>query len=95
MENYKALVKEFLAESTGLLRKDRNLTQEQLSERLHISSRSYGDLERGKYCFSAPALLSLLAMLKDEEVKEFLDKFRQKIGAAESSESASSNSPSR
>ena len=72
-------VKEYLAEYTDTLRKKRKLTQEKMAERLHITSRAYGDLERGKYCFSAIALLFLLLMLKDDEVKEFLDGFREKV----------------
>lgn len=79
MNLYKMLVREFLAEYVDTLRKGRNLTQEKMAEYLHITSRAYGDLERGKYCFSAIALLFLLLMLKDDELREFLDGFRKRV----------------
>ena len=60
MKAYKALVRELLAECTGTLRKSRDLTQEELAEQLRITGRAYGDLERGKYCFSTITLLFLL-----------------------------------
>lgn len=83
MESYKARTKEFLAEYTDTLRRQRKLTQEQMAEQLHITSRAYGDLERGKYCFSAIALLFLLLMLGEDEVKGFLERFRGEIHALE------------
>lgn len=83
MESYKARAKEFLAEYVDELRRERQLTQEQMAERLHITCRAYGDLERGKYCFSAVALLFLLLMLGEDEIKGFLDKFRGEIAAPE------------
>ena len=81
MKSYKMLTKEFLAEYTASLRKMQNLTQEEMAERLHITSRAYGDLERGKYCFSTIALLSLLLMLNDQELKDFLDEFCKRVYA--------------
>lgn len=55
------------------------LTQEEMAEALRITSRAYGDLERGKYCFSSVALLFLLLMLENNEVNEFLQHFREKV----------------
>ncbi len=83
MNRYKTLVKEFLAEYTGTLRKFRNLTQEEMAERLRITSRAYGDLERGKYCFCTIALLFLLLMLNEEELRIFLKKYRERVYALE------------
>ena len=88
MKLYKMLAKEFLAEYTDTLRKLRNLTQEEMAERLRITSRAYGDLERGKYCFSAIALLFLLLMLNDDELKVFLERFRKRVYDLEHKEAA-------
>ncbi len=83
MRPYKMLVRKLLATYTSTLRKDRNLTQEKMAEQLRITSRAYGDLERGKYCFSAVALLFLLLMLKDDELKDLLEEFRSQVQALE------------
>lgn len=88
MKLYKMLAKGFLAEYTDTLRKLRNLTQEEMAERLRITSRAYGDLERGKYCFSAIALLFLLLMLNDDELKVFLERFRKRVYDLEHKEAA-------
>ena len=48
MKPYKTLVREVLSKYAGALRGDRGLTQEEMSELLRITSRAYGDLERGK-----------------------------------------------
>ena len=79
MKLYKMLVKEFLAEYTDALRKLRSLTQEEMAEQLHITSRAYGDLERGKYCFSTISLLFLLLMLSNDELKDLLNEFRKRV----------------
>ena len=79
MTRYKRFVREFLSEYTDTLRKLRGLTQEEMAEQLRITSRAYGDLEQGKYCFSAIALLFLLLMLSDEERKRFLENFHKRI----------------
>lgn len=47
MKLYKVLAKEFLVECTAALRKNRGLTQEEMAERLRITSPAYGDLELG------------------------------------------------
>ena len=88
MKLYKTLVKKFLAEYVDKLRKRRNLTQENMAENLRITSRAYGDLERGKYCFSTIPLLFLLLMMTEEEVKEFLEEFRTKSHEFEQKEAA-------
>ena len=88
MKPYKTLVREVLSKYAGALRGDRGLTQEEMSELLRITSRAYGDLERGKYCVSAVALLFLLLMLNDRELKELLDRFRKKVYALEHNEAA-------
>ena len=55
--------------------------QEEMAEQLHITSRAYGDLERGRYCFSAAPLLFLLLMLSDRELAAFLGGFRERARA--------------
>ena len=88
MKQYRVLARNFLAETTNALRKRRNLTQDEMAERLRITSRAYGDLERGKYCSSAVALLFLLLMLSEEEVKDFLKEFRKRVDELEHKEAA-------
>lgn len=88
MSCYKKLTKEFLTEYTDRFRKRRNLTQEEMAEQLRITTRAYGDLERGKFCFSTIALLFLLLMLNDGELKAFLDGFRKRVHELEHREAA-------
>ena len=88
MKQYKMLVREFLAGYTETFRKTQGLTQDKMAEALHITSRSYGDLERGKYCFSAITLLFLLLTLGDEEQKLLLEGFREKVRELEHKEAA-------
>lgn len=88
MKQYRMLAREFLAETANTLRKRRNLTQDEMAERLRITSRAYGDLERGKYCFSAVALLFLLLMLSEEEAACFLKEFRKRVDELEHKEAA-------
>ncbi len=88
MKQYRALARNFLAEYVNALRKRRNLTQDEMAERLRITSRAYGDLERGKYCFSAVALLFLLLMLSEDEAKDFLREFRKRVDELEHKEAA-------
>lgn len=88
MPIYKTMAREFLSEYTDTLRKNKHLTQEKMAEYLHITSRAYGDLEKGKYCFSALTLLFLLLMLTDNEVKSFLVEFRKRVKELEHQEVA-------
>lgn len=87
MTQYKEITKEFLSSYADGLRKRRALTQEKMADCLHITSRAYGDLERGKYCFSANALLFLLLMLEEPELSGFLKSYRSKIFALEERDS--------
>lgn len=88
MKQYRALARDFLAEYVNALRKHRNLTQDEMAEQLRITSRAYGDLERGKYCFSAVALLFLLLMLSEEEAVAFLKEFHKRVDELEHKEAA-------
>mgnify|MGYP005774047737 CR=1 FL=1 len=66
---YKLVVWDFLADYVKGWRAQQSprLTQEDMAERLHISSRAYGDLERKTYCFSTMLLIYFLVRLSDEE----------------------------
>ena len=59
-----------------------------MAEKLCISGRAYSDLERGIYCFSAVALVFLLLMLEEGEIKELLSPLRDEIEKAEGREVA-------
>ena len=83
MTAYKQLVRAFFSEAAYAIRRRRELTQEEMAERMRISCRAYGDLERGKYSFSTLALIFFLLMLEDEEVIELLAAFRRKVKALE------------
>lgn len=88
MKHYKVFIREFLASWAVALRKSRKLTQEEMAEQLRITSRAYGDLERGKFCFSAIALLFFMVMLSDEELLSFRNEFRVRMSAFEQGEAA-------
>ena len=88
MKQYRTLARELLAETANTLRKHRDLTQDEMAEHLRITSRAYGDLERGKYCFSAVTLLFLLLMLSEEEAASLLKEFRRRVDELEHKEAA-------
>ena len=56
MSGYKVLLQKQFSLQVKALRHKRNLTQEEMSEHLHITSRAYSDLERGCSC-PGPAVL--------------------------------------
>ena len=88
MNLYKSTLRSFLSEFASSLRKSRDMTQEEMAEKLRITGRAYSDLERGIYCFSTVALIFLLLMLKEDEMKEFLTTLRGEITKAEGREVA-------
>lgn len=88
MNLYKSTLRSFLSEFASSLRKSRGMTQEEMAEKLRITGRAYSDLERGIYCFSTVALIFLLLMLKEDEMKEFLAALRGEITKAEGREVA-------
>ena len=71
MVQYKLMFQEELRE----YRKSCGITQEEMAERLHISTRSYIDLEHGKYGVSAVALLFFLSQLPEREMVEQVHAF--------------------
>ena len=88
MNPYKEILRKIFSEYVGALRKRRGLTQEQMAEKLRITGRAYSDLERGIYCFSAVALVFLLLMLEEGEIKELLSSLRDEIEKVEGREVA-------
>ena len=88
MNPYKEMLRKFFSEYIGALRKLRGLTQEQMVEKLRITGRTYSDLERGIYFFSAVALVFLLLMLEEGEIKELLSPLRDEIEKVEDREVA-------
>ena len=88
MNGYKSLLQKQFSLQVKALRQNRGLTQEEMSERLHITSRAYSDLERGCSCCSALALLFFLLMLKSDELEDFLNRLRKQIQLFEQKEVA-------
>lgn len=88
MNPYKDILRKFFSEYVDTLRKRRGLTQEQMAEKLRITGRAYSDLERVIYCFSAVALVFLLLMLEEVEIKELLSPLRDEIEKVEDREVA-------
>ena len=88
MNGYKPLIRKCLSSYIHTFRKEHTLTQEEMAERLHISSRAYSDLERGKYSLYAATLLFLLLMLNENELKDFLSRFQRAFHSFEHKEVA-------
>lgn len=88
MAAYKQLIRDFFSVAVKVVRRKRQMTQEEMAERLRISCRAYGDLERGKFSLSALALIFFLLMLEDNEVIELLKVFRGKVKALELQDAA-------
>ena len=88
MNPYKEILREFFSKYVSTLRRRRGLTQEEMAEKLRITGRAYSDLERGIYCFSAVALVCLLLMLEEGEIKEILSLLREEIEKVENREVA-------
>lgn len=77
MERYKLSFQLHLGDFAKTLRTRLGLSQEQMAELLHISVRSYSDLERKRCCFSAQSFIFLLFMLSDEEVLRLVAELRR------------------
>ncbi len=76
MRQYKTLLKGLLADQVKHYRASKNITQEEMAENLHISTRSYSDLERDVFCFSAVTLMFFLLALPEKDVTGLLQDFR-------------------
>ncbi|MGI6013333.1 MAG: helix-turn-helix transcriptional regulator [Oscillospiraceae bacterium] len=83
MRKYKSIFKEFTKDHLKAFRTGKHLSQEQLAELLHISPRSYTNLEQGKFFFSSYSLIFLLLSMNKEEILQLLDKFRDLVEEAD------------
>lgn len=77
-------MKNILSENTRkklfkTVRKQLGLTQAAMSEKLHISEREYGNVERGRSGLSAATLLYFLMLLSDEAKLKFLSEVSDEI----------------
>ena len=88
MKPYPALLAELLSGELSSLRQQKALTQEAVAEQLHISSRAYSDLERGRYAASAPTLLFLLSMLEADAQSALVQRFMNRVQALEGTDAA-------
>ena len=88
MKPYPALLSELLSTELSSLRQQMALTQEAMAERLRISSRTYSDLERGRYAASAPTLMFLFSMLDAEALDALVQQFMKRVQALEGTDAA-------
>ena len=77
MHAYTKLVKKFLNGYMAETREQRGMSKEEMSER------SYADLEKERYCLSAPSLMFFLLFLESPGVEELIQKFRQTVEQAD------------
>lgn len=75
MRKYQPELKVYLRGVLLTLRRDLNLTQEQMAAMLHMTPRSYSDIERGKTCLSSVSLVFLLHNLSPDESVQLIDTF--------------------
>lgn len=87
-EQYKRLLNDFLADQIKQFRTGHGLTQETMSEHLHISPRSYIDLEHKRYGCSAFTLFMFLMQLKIEEIAQMIQQFRTLMERADHHDAA-------
>jgi len=73
------LLRLFMAERFRDFRMEQHFTQEQMSEKLWISPRSYIDLEHGRYRCSMMTAFLFLLCLEDDEVLHFVHDFRDLV----------------
>lgn len=86
MKAYRVLLREYLSDFIRDLRMNRKLTQQELAEELRITTRAYGDLERGKYCVSSISLLFLFYLLDPDDLRVVLEDFIKKVHIIENKE---------
>lgn len=76
MRPYQTLLKTFLSKRVYDYRMELQYSQEHMAEILHITPRSYIDLEHGKYNFSTLTFIFFLMSLPENEVLNLLHDFR-------------------
>ena len=75
MRKYRTLLKPYLRNILNHVRDENGVTQEEMSHRLYMSTRSYCDLESGKSGFSAATLIFLLSCLPDDVIVQVVRGF--------------------
>ncbi|WP_322172301.1 helix-turn-helix transcriptional regulator [Acutalibacter caecimuris] len=88
MRKYQDLLKPYLQEILDTHRHQCDLTQEKMADLLHMSVRSYCDLEHGRSGFSAVSLILFLAQLPEDKLLETVKDFRRLVEKLESEEAA-------
>ena len=83
IERYKLSLQLHLGDFAKRVRARFGLSQEQMAELLHITVRSYSDLERKRCCFSMQTFLFLLFILEDAEILQLLAVLRELAKEAE------------
>ena len=68
-----------IAEELYAYRKEHGLSQARFAQKLHISERSYIDLEHGLFLPSATTLLLFLLQLDDQELLCFLSAIEETL----------------
>lgn len=79
MRKCNELVKAYFSPQLKLWRKNLHQTQEKTAEMLLISSRAYGQLERGESCFSTSTMVLYLSYLTDEEIVQHIRYIHKKL----------------
>lgn len=72
----KITIKEYFKVQLLRFRAARGISQENAAELLDISTRSYSNLEHGKYCLSTPTLLIFLVTISEDEVLRIIRECR-------------------
>lgn len=88
MSTLKKRLKACLRELLMTFRYKRGLTQAQMSGLLHISERSYSNLECGRYCFSTVTLICFVILFSDDELLEIIHSIKALIEDMEKKEAA-------
>ena len=80
-ERLSTALRRLLSERVRECRLELGLSQEHMAERLYVSCRTYGNLERGVYCFSALPLIAFLALYGAEARNRILNDFSSRTAA--------------
>lgn len=86
MVRYKLILRIMIRAELWRYRKANGDTQEKMAEKLHVSPRSYIDLEHGKYGVSTVTLMFFLNLLPDDEAVAVIHSFA--VHAEEADENA-------
>ncbi len=79
MHKYSPQLKAYMRKNLVDFRKRENRTQEQMAAQLHITVRSYYELEAGKSGLSAPSILFFLDALPDDLLVKTVRDFRSQL----------------